>query len=110
MNITYFNITVNTAPFSSDTEYEIGNYINKEIAMEVWHFLHKVNDNKNIEIRIKEYIGECIVCKAGIRLKTTPKGCITMIYEKLDRKEYLRLINIDIPINDVEIQHLNIES
>jgi len=35
MDITYFCVTVNTAPFSSDTEYEIGNYINKDIATKV---------------------------------------------------------------------------
>jgi hypothetical protein len=109
MNITYFCVTVNTPPFSSDTEHEIGNYINKDLAMKVWYFLNQVNDYKNMEIKIKEYIGQCIICNAGIRLKDTPKGRITMITEKLDKKEYLRLINIDIPINNSLIRYLNIE-
>ena|SRR5436190_19656523 len=108
MDITYFNVTVNTASFSSDTEYEIGNYVNKDLAMKVWHFLSQVNDNKNIEIKIKEYMSQCIICNAGIRLKDTPKGRITMITEKLDRKEYLRLINIDIPINDISITDIEL--
>jgi hypothetical protein len=44
MDIKYFNVTMNTAPFSSDTERDIGNYINKDIAMKVGHFLNEVND------------------------------------------------------------------
>jgi hypothetical protein len=111
MDITYFCVTVNTPPFSSDTEYEIGNYINEDIAKKVWSFLYQVNDYKNMEIKIKKYLSQCIICNAGIRLKDTPKGCITMICEKLNRKEYLRLINIDIPKNDDigEIRYLNLD-
>ncbi len=108
MDINYFCVTINTAPFSSDTERTIGNYINKDLALKVWHFLYQVNDDKNIEIKIKEYVAQFVICNAGIRLKDTPKGCITMICDKLDRKEYLRLINIEIPQNDFIIQHLNI--
>lgn len=108
MDINYFCVTLNTAPFSSDTEYEIGNYINKELAMKVWYFLYEINDNKNIEIKIKEYVSRFVICNAGIRLKDTPKGRITMICDKLDRKEYLRLINIKIPDNYVIIQDFKI--
>jgi len=63
-----------------------------------------------MEIKIKEYMSQCIICNADIRLKDTPKERITIISEKLDRKEYLRLINIEIPINDITIHYLNIES
>ncbi len=109
MDLKYFNVTVNTAPFSSDSEREVGNYINKDLATKVWHFLYQVNDNKNIEIRIREYVDKCVVCNSGIRLEDTPNGRITMINDKLDRKEYLRLINIDIPKNDFTVRYLNIE-
>jgi len=77
--------------------------------MKVWHFLHDVNDNKNINIEIKEYVDECIICNACIRLKNIPNGCITMICDKLDRKEYLRLININIIENDIAISEINID-
>jgi uncharacterized protein YwlG (UPF0340 family) len=87
MNTEYYCVTVNGAPFSSDTEYEAGNYSNIDLAIKIWRFLLEINDDKNIEIKIKK----CIVCNKDI----------IMIQEKLDRKEYLRLINIDIPINDI---------
>lgn len=108
MDIKYYFVTV-TTPFSSGKEYEVGCYINNDIAIKVWHFLQQVNDYKNIEIKIKEYAGQCIVCDAGIRLRDTPNGRITMINHKLDRKEYLRLINIPIHEDNAIDTYLNID-
>jgi hypothetical protein len=80
------------APFEYDSEKIIGYYKSKQLASKVWHFLNQVNDFPNVEIKIHEYSGEYTRAENGeIRLQRG--GAI--IIDKLDKKEYLRLINID---------------
>lgn len=98
----YYCVTLNTFD-GTVKEREIGCYINKDIARKVWDFMHEIN-NGNFEIKIKEYKDECVRCDAGLRLKNIYNGRIVMICEKLDRKEYVRLINIEIP-TDVIIEY-----
>lgn len=107
MDIRYYRVTVNAAPFESNTEYEIGCYINNELAKKVWDFLYQVNDNKNIEIKIRQYVGKCDISNTIISLINIPKGFSTIIHDKLDRKEYLRLININIPENNLILYEIN---
>jgi hypothetical protein len=99
MEIKYFLVTLNTSPFARENEQQIGCYINNNLATKVWHFLREVNDNKNIEIKINEYVGKYVIFDDGsIRLLSGG----TILHDKLDRKEYLRLINIEVPRTDIE--------
>lgn len=86
-----------------DGEREVGCYTTKDLAMKVWHFLNEISDNKNLEIRIKPYTDKCYLFDdKSIRLRSNG----SIIHDKLDRAEYLRLINFDIPQTDMESMRL----
>lgn len=98
IEIKYVLVTLNTVPFATESKREVGYYLNKHLAQKVWRFLHDVSDNKNMEIIFEEYVDKCIYSNDGsIRLQHNNK----VICDKLDRKEYLRLINIEIK-TDIE--------
>lgn len=96
---TYYVVTLSN-PCTNNPVREIGYYTSKQLAIDVWYFMHKVNDNHiNFEIKIDNYSAEFVYCPAGIRLKDTPNGKITMLCDKLTREEYVRLMNINVNLS-----------
>jgi hypothetical protein len=90
----FYCVTIVTSPFTHDNIQVIGCYTTNALALKVVSFIREIITNNNVDIKITQYQAETIYCDAGIRLKDTSKGCITMIYDKVDRKEYIRLLKI----------------
>ena len=53
-------------------------------------------------ITIQKYQGEVIECPAGLRLKETPMGRITMIIKDLNREEYQHLVDFKFQFKEGE--------
>lgn len=99
METDYVLVTLSTTPFTSEMEKVVGCYKNKELARKVFNFLHENSENKNLEIKFRDYRDKCHIFDDGsIRLQSNG----SVIHNKLDRKEYLRLVNFDIPQTDME--------
>lgn len=87
----YFRVT---ADFAGGERHYIGSYLNERLSKLVLTIIDSFGEANaeirkagGLNIRIQEYADETIKCPAGIRLKDTPRGRITMIETNLSSKE-----------------------
>jgi len=106
MNV-YYQLTATTSPFLDDMVKEIGCYKTKELALKACKFLMEFHTN--VDWKTNTYYDEFVYCKNGIRLKSTPKGKITMIIDKLDKIEYQRLLAIELKEGKCEVIELKLD-
>ena len=90
----FYCVTITRSPFTRDNIQQVGCYTTNQLALKVVNFIRDIISDNNVDIKITEYQDEILYCEGGIRLKAAPNGGITMIYDKIDRKEYVKLLDI----------------
>ena len=84
----FYAVTIKTFPFTETKE--IGCYSAENTAIEVSNFVRNAfqcHVSCGIDVFCREYKGTIIRTNAGLRLKDTPMGCLTMIIEAFTQRE-----------------------
>lgn len=83
----------------------IGYYKHKELAERISRLVSEVYMKETeswLDVLVKTYEGEVVVCPAGTRLKDTPAGRIDMIKESMDLNELQYLGRLSFKAKPVE--------
>lgn len=97
ITMTYYRVYGKTTPFTTEMEQTVGCYTNKQTAEKVANLIREINMNElpaGIDVYCDLYKGNVERISEGYCIKDQHTGCIRLILEKLDRKEYQRLVNL----------------